>query len=221
MRVSEFWDQIFAEQLVGTGYGSYTTPWYAAAADGDVLANIGGSWSDALNETVPGGEGKWAVAPMPVWEDGMGYASGGHGGSAAAILANSTHPAESLEFLTWMCTDPAGIDAMIEFSGIGWSPAADYIGESRQEPSESFSGQNYNEEVIVPMAEGQNLEWTWAPLMQRVQNLIGDRSEEHTSELQSRGHIVCRLLLEKKKAKPTGSQRLLRYCEGRAVSERQ
>src|SRR5690625_4571529 len=33
------------------------------------------------------------------------------------------------------------------------------------------------------------------------------RSEEHTSELQSRGHLVCRLLLEKKKqqeiAKPT------------------
>src|SRR5439155_20182422 len=28
------------------------------------------------------------------------------------------------------------------------------------------------------------------------------RSEEHTSELQSRGHLVCRLLLEKKKNKP-------------------
>src|SRR5439155_27092370 len=28
----------------------------------------------------------------------------------------------------------------------------------------------------------------------------GCRSEEHTSELQSRGHLVCRLLLEKKKA---------------------
>src|SRR5207253_11061441 len=27
----------------------------------------------------------------------------------------------------------------------------------------------------------------------------GARSEEHTSELQSRGHLVCRLLLEKKK----------------------
>src|SRR5690625_6107423 len=26
-----------------------------------------------------------------------------------------------------------------------------------------------------------------------------ERSEEHTSELQSRGHLVCRLLLEKKK----------------------
>src|SRR5437660_9774069 len=28
---------------------------------------------------------------------------------------------------------------------------------------------------------------------------LGSRSEEHTSELQSRGHLVCRLLLEKKK----------------------
>src|SRR2546429_4082082 len=29
-----------------------------------------------------------------------------------------------------------------------------------------------------------------------------ERSEEHTSELQSRLHLVCRLLLEKKKARP-------------------
>src|SRR6202167_6864596 len=28
--------------------------------------------------------------------------------------------------------------------------------------------------------------------------LLGDRSEEHTSELQSPWHLVCRLLLEKK-----------------------
>src|SRR5205814_8451077 len=31
------------------------------------------------------------------------------------------------------------------------------------------------------------------------QNLTSDRSEEHTSELQSLRHLVCRLLLEKKK----------------------
>src|SRR2546422_8433845 len=31
------------------------------------------------------------------------------------------------------------------------------------------------------------------------------RSEEHTSELQSRLHLVCRLLLEKKKKKNTNS----------------
>src|SRR2546422_6032757 len=32
--------------------------------------------------------------------------------------------------------------------------------------------------------------------------VVAGRSEEHTSELQSRLHLVCRLLLEKKKKKP-------------------
>src|SRR5437870_11263673 len=32
------------------------------------------------------------------------------------------------------------------------------------------------------------------------------RSEEHTSELQSRGHLVCRLLLEKKKKQKVHSK---------------
>src|SRR5690625_5584966 len=35
----------------------------------------------------------------------------------------------------------------------------------------------------------ENIDWPSEP----------GRSEEHTSELQSRGHLVCRLLLEKKK----------------------
>src|SRR5438445_7034479 len=35
----------------------------------------------------------------------------------------------------------------------------------------------------------------------------GDRSEEHTSELQSRQYLVCRLLLEKKKTKHTKTTR--------------
>src|SRR2546422_3769763 len=34
-------------------------------------------------------------------------------------------------------------------------------------------------------------------------NYLDERSEEHTSELQSRLHLVCRLLLEKKKKKNT------------------
>src|SRR5690625_5354763 len=37
----------------------------------------------------------------------------------------------------------------------------------------------------------------YEPWTYDYENLV--RSEEHTSELQSRGHLVCRLLLEKKK----------------------
>src|SRR2546430_11690481 len=36
----------------------------------------------------------------------------------------------------------------------------------------------------------------------------GDRSEEHTSELQSQSNLVCRLLLEKKKITMTGTARV-------------
>src|SRR3712207_8224941 len=35
-----------------------------------------------------------------------------------------------------------------------------------------------------------------------ARRVIARRSEEHTSELQSRQYLVCRLLLEKKNAKP-------------------
>src|SRR5690348_17414809 len=39
--------------------------------------------------------------------------------------------------------------------------------------------------------------------LEKIQRLVqqGVRSEEHTSELQSPVHLVCRLLLEKKKTK--------------------
>src|SRR5690625_5720262 len=44
--------------------------------------------------------------------------------------------------------------------------------------------------------EGKN-KYTADP--ERGDSIFDFRSEEHTSELQSRGHLVCRLLLEKKK----------------------
>src|SRR5438309_5501495 len=38
----------------------------------------------------------------------------------------------------------------------------------------------------------------FATLYASFDTLVADRSEEHTSELQSQFHLVCRLLLEKK-----------------------
>src|SRR5690625_503326 len=37
-----------------------------------------------------------------------------------------------------------------------------------------------------------------ATMLENIAGISNVRSEEHTSELQSRGHLVCRLLLEKK-----------------------
>src|SRR5690625_5564474 len=45
------------------------------------------------------------------------------------------------------------------------------------------------------------LDMAGMPLLRPWQDAAHWRSEEHTSELQSRGHLVCRLLLDKKKNK--------------------
>src|SRR2546422_11458170 len=50
-----------------------------------------------------------------------------------------------------------------------------------------------------------------------LRDAIGiERSEEHTSELQSRLHLVCRLLLEKKKKKQTFTN----YTQTKQVGQR-
>src|SRR5436853_1744692 len=51
--------------------------------------------------------------------------------------------------------------------------------------------------------EGQKAELigTFSTIPDLGWTVIGNRSEEHTSELQSLRHLVCRLLLEKKKKK--------------------
>src|SRR5690625_5704947 len=60
---------------------------------------------------------------------------------------------------------------------------------------------------IVPLMNGGGLFETGAggSAPKHIEQFIEEgylrRSEEHTSELQSRGHLVCRLLLEKKKEK--------------------
>src|SRR2546430_11560474 len=51
------------------------------------------------------------------------------------------------------------------------------------------------------IAQVQAGEWAAPPLTFK----LADRSEEHTSELQSQSNLVCRLLLEKKK-RPTATR---------------
>src|SRR5437660_7678566 len=51
----------------------------------------------------------------------------------------------------------------------------------------------------VKLPTGENYQKLLSIVFARRQLDFEPRSEEHTSELQSRGHLVCRLLLEKKK----------------------
>src|SRR3989442_8185821 len=69
-----------------------------------------------------------------------------------------------------------------------------------------FVGGSAASSVYGPPRTTQDIDFVVDLKLEAVKQLseIHDkRSEEHTSELQSRPHLVCRLLLEKKKRKTT------------------
>src|SRR5258708_21038440 len=53
--------------------------------------------------------------------------------------------------------------------------------------------------IILNVVAGLPSTCAEKPILARLSEKNGLRSEEHTSELQSPDHLVCRLLLEKKK----------------------
>src|SRR3712207_7021861 len=67
----------------------------------------------------------------------------------------------------------------------------------------------FRSRALIERAAGESpytMRWNFAPAgdgtrvaVAMVYRVEGTRSEEHTSELQSRQYLVCRLLLEKKK----------------------
>src|SRR2546422_8595639 len=78
-------------------------------------------------------------------------------------------------------------------------------GEERLRPSRRRvprrGGRQVREQAkgLSSVARDARLPQPQPPVDRRQARLAGRRSEEHTSELQSRLHLVCRLLLEKKK----------------------
>src|SRR2546422_6716522 len=61
-------------------------------------------------------------------------------------------------------------------------------------------------------ALAEKFHYTHAEIGQVIGKSRTSRSEEHTSELQSRLHLVCRLLLEKKKKKHTSEHTRREDC---------
>src|SRR3712207_8574718 len=82
---------------------------------------------------------------------------------------------------------------------ISQAPAVHAVVEPSQRGPEGAGGR------VVGQQPGQDEDGMAVAVGQR-------RSEEHTSELQSRQYLVCRLLLEKKKNTKYTSQNMHRVC---------
>src|SRR5690625_5790317 len=79
-------------------------------------------------------------------------------------------------------------DGPTEFQSVDREQAATI--ENADEPIPTFARKSDNTNPL-------NKKSKWSAFKPVVIS-VSARSEEHTSELQSRGHLVCRLLLEKK-----------------------
>src|SRR2546422_1679092 len=82
--------------------------------------------------------------------------------------------------------------------------------EQERAPIQSANEAKPSDSLLAEGAHRDGGEWSALGMVSPVgpgiespnsHHLRLDRSEEHTSELQSRLHLVCRLLLEKKKKK--------------------
>src|SRR3989442_6637753 len=80
---------------------------------------------------------------------------------------------------------------------VRWMPVTRQVGDALETPD------------LVLTIPGVERHWGRVEYVAAAICTIGDaleRSEEHTSELQSRPHLVCRLLLEKKKSHRVSSR---------------
>jgi multiple sugar transport system substrate-binding protein len=173
LEVARFISRAQKEGIVATQFASFSPGWTAALAQGRVASIVSGSWADGLVNQAAQTSGKWRAALPPRWS--QGFRSGVYGGSTTAVLANSHHPHEAAEFAFWMATDPEALDLLISGSGIGWSPAKEVIGTSRQTGDEFFGGQKYHKDVFVHADRDQNTQWTWWPVTMQSLGILADQ----------------------------------------------
>src|SRR5690625_4399975 len=104
------------------------------------------------------------------------------------VVAQGAQPLFFLDYIGCGKNDPARIEQIVAGVSEGCvACGAALIGGETAEMPDMYAEDEYDlAGFTVGIAEKSKL-------------VTGERSEEHTSELQSRGHLVCRLLLEKKK----------------------
>ena len=114
----------------------------ASIKDGSLIGTVAAAWEAPLFMTSSGGtgSGEWQVAQLGDWFGNAGK-TGPDGGSAVAVLKNSKHPKEAMEFLDWFNTQVPDLVSQ------GLVPAA--TTEDAETPSEwstFFGGQDIMKE---------------------------------------------------------------------------
>jgi len=111
-KVATYWGGLVQEGAIDNK-PMYTPEWNAALNDGTQVGWVSSVWGPGVLEgSAKNTKGKWKAALMPQW-DAASPANGNWGGSATSVTSQSKHKAEAAQFIAWLNTDPAGIQALV------------------------------------------------------------------------------------------------------------
>ncbi|QJW38716.1 ABC transporter substrate-binding protein [Cellulosimicrobium protaetiae] len=116
-KVAEYWGGLVEEGVINNK-PMYTPEWNAALNDGSEVGWLTAVWAPGvLAGNAADTEGLWKMAPMPQW-DPADPATGNWGGSATAVVSQSEHQEAAAQFVEWLNSDQAAVDALVEQAGI-------------------------------------------------------------------------------------------------------
>ncbi|MFF1277940.1 ABC transporter substrate-binding protein [Streptomyces marokkonensis] len=162
-KVADFWGGLVEEGAVDN-QPMYTPAWNKALNTGKQIAWVSAVWAPGtLTTAAPGTKGKWAMAPLPQWNEGES-STGSWGGSSTAVTTDSRNKEAAAKFAAWLNTDGEALNALAKEGGIYPASTSAQLSGAFTSPPEYFSNQPdfYKKaagiaETTAPSAWGPNV----------------------------------------------------------------
>ncbi|MGO1849600.1 ABC transporter substrate-binding protein [Microbacterium sp.] len=152
LRVAALWDDLLHRDLVKPE-APFTTPWVAGMDDGTYAGWMAPVWGPILLEEASNTEGKWAVAPLPRWDD-IPETQPVWSSGAYLVTSDSKNKAAAADFVKFVTQDPAAVDAAVTASPYTFYPVRSlYESESWQDADLPFYGDQKANRVYADIAE--------------------------------------------------------------------
>lgn len=178
-QVAGYWQKLISGKLVRTDLANGSTQMYAAYQKDQIASYVGAAWGYSMfRDNLPKQAGKWTIVPMPTW--GSNGASGDWGGSTVAFMKGSKHLYESVEFNTWLNTDPDALAMENKLGGL--YPAAN---AGLQLPALKKGVPYYNNEKIFDIfadsSKKIDTSFAWGPTQKTVNLALQDAMARATA----------------------------------------
>ncbi len=171
-QVADYWQGLLEDDLVST-VPAWTTEWDNAYNSGQVWTWTSAVWgANSIASGAPDTAGKWAVAPMPQWEEG-GNAAGNWGGSSTAVFTGTEHLYEATQFALWLNTSEEALTILNEEANLYPATTDGLSLPVLQEGVEFYGGQQIYD-VFAEASEQVDPDFVWGPTMTQVYNDVSD-----------------------------------------------